>query len=92
MAYFDQATLSRDGDFMLRLAACAAVEITLGDAQPLDWAAEHQWQVAASPGFADAYASAVANGVERPGQDPSVISDAQILSAVQTLFPGDLTP
>jgi len=87
MAYFDQATLSRDGDFAQRLAACAAVELNLGDTAPLDWAFAHQWTVAASPGFADAYASAVAGGVERPGADPSVISDGEILSAVQTLFP-----
>jgi len=92
MSYFDQALLSRDPDFAQRLAACAAVEVELGEQHPLDWAVANQWTVAASPGFADAYASAVAAGVERPGMDPSVISDAQILSAVQALFPDQLTP
>lgn len=87
MAYFDQAQLSRDGDFNMRLAAAAQLEIALGEQHALDWAGEHQWEVGASPGFGDAYASAVAAGVERPGADPSVISDAMILSAVQTLFP-----
>jgi hypothetical protein len=43
--------------------------------------------MAAAPGFADAYASAVAGGVPAPGRDPSVISDAQILSAIQALPP-----
>ena len=87
MAYMDQATLSRDGDFNQRIAACAAVEIELGTQQPLDWAASNQWTIAAAPGFADKYTSAVANGVERPGADPSVISDGDILAAVQALPP-----
>lgn len=87
MAYFDQAQLSRDGDFNQRLAACAQVEVDLADQPALEWADTHQWEVAASPGFADAYASAVASGNVRPGMDPAVISDAMILSAVQTLFP-----
>ena len=87
MSYFDQATLSRDGDFNQRIAACAVVEVDLDGQQPLDWATANQWALAASPGFADAYASAVASGVERPGADPSVISDAQILSAIQAQFP-----
>jgi hypothetical protein len=86
MAYKDQADLSQDADFQRRLAACGSVEIDLTQ-HPMSWASDHQWDVAASPGFADAYASAVAGGVPHPGADPSVISDAQILSAVQTLFP-----
>jgi hypothetical protein len=86
MAFYDQAVLSADTDFQQRIAACAQTEglVTPPD-QPIDWAFEHQWAVAAAPGFADAYASAVESGVERPGRDPSVISDAQILSAVQAL-------
>lgn len=87
MAYSDQATLSRDGDFAQRLAACGAVEVDDAAGDPLAWASTHQWEVAASPGFADAYGSALVNGVERPGWDASVISDGQILSAVQTLYP-----
>lgn len=85
MAYMDQAALSNDSDFMQRIAACAAVELDLADQHPLSWASAHQWEIAAAPGFADAYASAVAGGVPRPGADPSVISDAQILSAVQAM-------
>lgn len=85
MAYFDQAALSNDADFQQRIAACAAVEIDLNGLHPLGWASQNQWTIAAAPGFADAYASAVAGDVPRPGADPSVISDAQILSAVQLL-------
>lgn len=88
MAYSDQALLSQDSDFLVRLAACGAVEVTLPDGvQPTMWAADHIWLIAAAPGFADAYASALASGVARPGNDPAVISDAQILSAVQALSP-----
>lgn len=85
MAYSDVAALAADYDFQLRVAACVATE-DASVSSPPGWAADHAWQVAASPGFGDAYASAVAGGIERPGNDPSVISDAQILSAVQPLL------
>ena len=81
MAYWEQSELARDGDFNLRIAACVSNENR--DANPLQWAAEHQWAIAAAPGFADAYSSAVAGDIENPGRDPAVISDAQILAAVQ---------
>ena len=84
MAYWDAAQLSQDGDFNLRLAACAAQEIDIpADSSALRWAGEHQWEIAAAPGFADKYASAVAANVPNPGRDPAVISDADILAAVQ---------
>jgi len=81
VSLFDQSMLARDGDFNLRLAACVSNEDHT--VNPLQWAGEHQWQIAAAPGFADAYSSALAGDVENPGRDPAVISDAQILSAVQ---------
>lgn len=87
MAYWDVASLTQDGDFHQRVAACYSTEAP-GQGDPGSWASEHAWQIAASPGFGDAYASAVAGGVERPGKDPSVISDAQILAAVQPLLTG----
>jgi hypothetical protein len=85
MSYFDQSTLSQDSDFIYRIAAAAAVEVDLVDVQAPQWALDNVWQLAASPGFADAYSSAIASGVERPGRDPAVISDAMILSAIQAL-------
>jgi hypothetical protein len=88
MAYWDQSLLSRDEQFRDRIAACAAVELPTSDVQPLRWADTHQWQIAAAPGFADAYASALAASVPDPGKDPAVISDAQILSAVQAEIAG----
>jgi hypothetical protein len=89
MTYWDQALLSNDLEFQQRLGAAAAVEVDVPAGQsPLGWAADHQWQIAASPGFADAYASALAADVPNPGRDPAVISDQMILSAIQALIAG----
>jgi hypothetical protein len=85
MSYTSQAQLSNDSDFLARTSAAAATEVPKTH-QPTQWAADHIWWMAASPGFADAYESALAGDVERPGNDPAVISDAQILSAIQTLL------
>lgn len=85
MAYWDLSQLVVDPDFGTRVAACYASEGHT-DPDPGSWAQMNGWEVAASPGFADAYASAVAGGVPNPGRDPAVISDAQILSAVQPLI------
>lgn len=85
MAFSDQALLSNDVDFRDRIAACAAVEVDLGEMHPITWATNNQWTISAAPGFADKYASALAGGINRPGNDPSVISDGDILSAVQAL-------
>jgi hypothetical protein len=89
MGYSDAAMLAADYDFQQRVAACIATE-TAAEAEPPNapnWAAERAWQMAAQPGFADKYASALAANppVERPGWDASVISDAEILSAVQAI-------
>ena len=81
MGYYEQAQLSQDWEFIQRVAACATVE--LDDQDGMNWAQAHIWDVAAAPGFADAYSSAVAGEVPNPGRDPAVISDAQILAAVQ---------
>ena len=86
MSYSDIALLSADNDFILRTTACAATE---GEENPGGWVMSHQWQMAAIPGFGDKYGYAVATGVVRPGNDPSVISDGDILSAVQSLQAGE---
>lgn len=89
MAYTDLALLAGDTDFSTRVAACVASETVanpdVGYADPFTWARDHTWKVAAQPGFADAYASALASSNPRPGWDASVITDAQILSAVQAI-------
>jgi hypothetical protein len=84
MAYWDIAQMSADIDLTSRVAASAAQE---GIPDPRNWAGDNMLLVAASPGWSDAWASAVASGNEFPGRDPAVITDGQILSAVQALKP-----
>jgi hypothetical protein len=99
MAYADVAALADDPDFNRRYQACYAIETLNAPsaAIPSTWAAEHYWDMAAQPGFGDAYAYAIlthptdpeAPGYVpdyRPGNDPGVITDAQILGAVQSLM------
>lgn len=89
MPYSDIALLAADEDFKQRVNAAYATEV-LDDPttrqHPNGWVFENIWFIASAPGFGDAYASALAGSVERPGNDPSVISDAQILSAVQFII------
>lgn len=80
--YSDVSLLAQDTDFIQRTRACVSQE---GEADPVSWSNQHNWQMAGTPGFGDKYASAIAGDVERPGWDPSVISDAEILSAVQAI-------
>lgn len=88
MAYSDQALLAQDYDFHLRIAAAASADgMVPAGVQATTWAADHQWQLAAAPGFAADYASALAAGVPRPGNDEAVISDAELLAALQALPP-----
>ena len=82
MAYFDISLLSADNDFIMRTRACAATE---NIADPVQWSTDHQWQMAATPSFGDKYSYAIETGIVNPGRDPAVISDADILSAVQAL-------
>ena len=82
MSYNAQAQLSADADFMNRVAACAAVEVETPD-QPTAWARDNIWRIAAAPGFADKYEYALNTDVPNPGADPAVITDGDILAAVQ---------
>ena len=86
MAYSDVALLAQDLDFRNRIAASAATESPDLPMHPITFADTYQWQIAGAPGFGDAYASAIAGNVERPGNDPAVISDAQILGVVQPII------
>jgi hypothetical protein len=88
MAYSDVALLAVDLDFAGRVTAAYSTDTVdvYPHANPQIWQRDHAWQVASAPGFGDAYASAIAGGVVRPGYDASVISDAQILSAVQLII------
>lgn len=83
MALFDVSLLARDIDFMNRIAACASIEGK--SANGMDWAITNMWTIAASPTFGEKYAYALAANVPNPGRDETVISDAEILSAVQPI-------
>lgn len=93
MTYASIAALSQDTDFTYRVTACYATE-TLDDPEdfPQTWAENHRWAMACQPGFGDAYASALAAGIDRPGLDGAVITDAQILGAVQSTIASELPP
>ena len=89
MAYSDIAALQQDADFARRTTAAYATEtLGTGGVDPASWQAMHAWDMAAQPGFGDAYASALAADppVERPGNDPGVITDGMILSAIQGIM------
>jgi len=80
VSYWDVAQMSADPDLTARVAASAAQE---GKPDPRNWAADNMLTLAASPGWGEAWASAVAAGNESPGRDGAVITDGMILSAVQ---------
>jgi hypothetical protein len=83
MAFYDVSLLAADNDFISRTRACATIE---GIADPMEWTNEYIWQMAATPSFGDKYQYALATGIENPGRQESVISDADILSAVQAIM------
>lgn len=86
MAYYDVSLLAGDIDFNQRIAACATIEGIVGtDETSQGWASDHAWQLAATPSFGDKYAYALETGVVNPGRQQSVISDGDILSAVQAI-------
>lgn len=85
MAYIDISDMSRDMDIENRIAACAAQELPADSMDPHAWTGQHILRITATPGWSEAWASAVAGGVPTPGRDPGVITDQMILSAVQPL-------
>lgn len=88
MAYSDIAALRNDNDFVTRVTACASVEgkeSSEGASDADRWTTERMWTIAAAPGLGDKYAYALASGIDRPGNDQSVISDADILAVVQPM-------
>jgi len=87
MSYATQSLLAQDQDFLNRCNAAAAKEIPpASPTSPLWYVATYIWTLAAAPGFDAAYDSALAAGIARPGWEASVISDGQILSALQALL------
>ena len=85
MSYNDVAQMAKDGHLRERIAACASTE-GVHDPHPTAWADAHQWRLAGSPGWSDAYSYAVLADNEAPGRDEAVITDGMILAAVQAIL------
>ncbi|WP_119697049.1 hypothetical protein [Microbacterium halotolerans] len=87
MTYLDIATMKDDPWLRARVAACAALE---GIDRPDQWAIDHRWKLAAQPGWAASWASALVTNAAiegyEPGKDQGCVTDAVILSAVQALI------
>lgn len=84
MSYLSTALIRQDSWIRDRVAACVALEGVAGD--PVQWALDRAWELATQPGWASAWDSALARDIAEPGRDAGVISDAQILSAVQSIL------
>ena len=83
--YSSISALQSDTFFLRRCAACVAQE-AVSPTDPMQWAYDNSWELAATPGFAEAYQYAIDTGSStNPGNDETVITDAQILSAVQLI-------
>lgn len=86
MAYKDIVDMAGSQSLTSRIVAAAAQESV---DEPLAWVQSRIWKFAASPGWADAWA--YANGTATVNNNPDtgvrddVISDAMILSAVQSV-------
>jgi hypothetical protein len=89
MSYWDIAQMTQNGDLSSRIAAAASQE---GIGTPQNWAWDHIWELCGSPGWSEAWASAVAGGNESPGKDAGVITDGMILSAVQAVHNSETPP
>lgn len=83
MSYWTIDQMAIDSDLFARVRACAAQE---QDDDPNEWASANMLRICASPGWDAKWDSALAGGVEHPGRDEAVISDGDILSAVQAVL------
>ncbi|MFC6156142.1 hypothetical protein [Kribbella jiaozuonensis] len=90
MSYSSIRDIATDGSLMGRITAAAASESI---DNPESWVASRMWQFAAQPGWGDKWAYAKDNWQVNANPDfgirTDVISDADILSAVQALNGGN---
>lgn len=83
MTYANIASITRSTSLIDRMTAAAAQE---SKTIPYDaWVRERMWDFAATPGWAEAWGSALASGIVDPGASETVITDGMILSAVQPM-------
>lgn len=91
MSYLAQAKAIEDYYLISRIKACAASQ---GVTNAHVWTMNHIWQLAAQPGWGDAYARVLdgedttdpAAWAGSAGADPDVITDAMILAGVQAIL------
>ena len=79
MSLLAQAKIAQDTNLIQRIAACAAV-CGVPDSPPTGWALREIWVLAATEGWAQAYADCTS---PTPGACPDSITDQMILAAVQ---------
>lgn len=86
MSYSSIRDIATDGSLMGRITAAAASE---GLENPDSWAASRMWKFASQPGWGDKWAYAKDNETVNVNPDSGartdVISDADILTAVQAI-------
>lgn len=92
MSYLTQTQIGDDPYMKMRVAQCAAQQgCTDEGIDPDVWATEWRRVWASSPGWDEAWESALIRPENppgyQPGMDEAVIQDAQILSQVQSMLP-----
>jgi hypothetical protein len=87
--YNSVADMAEDLDLNRRLTAAVAKE---GILDPKGWLYPRNWQVVSAPGWDAKWDSAVASGIQYPGKDEAVITDGDILSAVQAIITSEIPP
>jgi hypothetical protein len=83
MSYATIASITESSSLFKRIQACAAEQQKPKPYQ--EWVWDRLWDIAASPGWAAAWESAVAADIEDPGADEGVITDGMILAVVQPM-------
>jgi len=87
MTYLGQAAIADNARMNQRVAQCAAEQSV---ENPDQWTSVNRRSWAAAPGWADAWASALATHEDNPSYDPgadeAVITDAMILGQVQAMI------
>lgn len=92
MAYKDIIEMANSSSLIARVVACAAGE---GIENPSQWVSQRTWKIASSPGWANQWSYAVDTATVNVNPDTGarsdVISDANILSAVQAIVASEGT-
>lgn len=93
MSYLTQSVISQNATMLNRMAQAAATE---DYTNPDGWATVHARTWASSPGWSEAWESALASHPGDPefdpGTDEAVITDAMILSETQAIGDTEATP